>query len=362
MIETLDPNRIAALKRAYTTRRVPAEAIVGLEPAGVPTSGDLVLARVDSIGQHTRLESPGGRRQHLFPGDEILVCYANRYAPAQFEAMVPAGIGPCDLVAGGGVASQALCRHDKLRPPTQIEVLGFVTGPDRRPVNLASHRIPPTEPASRRPPTIIVAGTSMDSGKTTTAAGIIRGLIAQGHRVGAIKSTGTGAGGDRWRMVDSGASTFLDFIDVGMASTYLMDDERILEGFVTLNATVAAHGVEVTVVEIADGLHHDETRNLLSSEQVRSHCDGVVFAASDAAGAVQGVEELRAMDLPVLAVSGLLTASPLATREARCALDVPVLGLAELWAADHQLVSLGEPGVDARELSGSAPFMVGSAP
>ena len=47
-------------------------------------------------------------------------------------------------------------------------------------------------------------------------------------------------------------------------------------------------------------------------------------ASGDALGAVAGVASLRNMGLPILAASGVLTASPLATREAQSILDVPV--------------------------------------
>lgn len=58
--------------------------------------------------------------------------------------------------------------------------------------------------------------------------------------------------------------------------------------------------------------------------------DGTVFAAGDAAGALLGVRMLRDRRLRLLAVSGLLTASPLAVREAQAMLDLPIFGPAEL--------------------------------
>ena len=341
MFQLLESSRVTGMKRAYTTRRVPTDAIVGLDTDGAPTSGDVIVARVGRIGQHPKLEAPDGRRQTLFPGDEILVCYANRYAPAQFEAVVPAAVGPCDLVAAGGVASSELCRHDSKSAPTKIEVVGFATGSDGRRLHLSDFAMPTPGPGpSRSPLTVVIAGTSMDSGKTTTAAGLIHGLTAAGLSVGAAKATGTGAGGDGWLMADAGAARYVDFVDVGMASTYLMDDRQIIDGFVALHATLAESGVDVAVIEVADGLYHRETRELLLTDELRDRCDAMVFAAGDAAGAIHGVEQLRAMQLPVCAVSGLLTASPLAVREARGQLDVPVLTLDELWSADHELLSV----------------------
>ena len=70
----LDPVRLRRALKAYTTRFV------------APRAGDVVLARVTEIGKHTRLESEVSRRQLLFPGQEILVAYGDRYAPDQFLA------------------------------------------------------------------------------------------------------------------------------------------------------------------------------------------------------------------------------------------------------------------------------------
>src|SRR5262245_3329437 len=91
---------------AFTTRRVSNGAFTLLHE-GAPQAGDLVLARVDAIGYHGALQLTSGRRKTLFVGDEIVVAYGNRYAPNQFEAVVPRTLGPCHLVAGGGVAGKA---------------------------------------------------------------------------------------------------------------------------------------------------------------------------------------------------------------------------------------------------------------
>ncbi|MEE8601641.1 hypothetical protein [Euzebya tangerina] len=344
MFTPLSPARADQLKRSYTTRMVPQERIAGVRHQGTPESGDVVVARVLEVGQHTRLEAPDGRRQTLFPGDEIMVCFANRYAPAQYEAVVPEGLGICDLVAAGGVAATALSWHAAKDAPTVIDVIGFACDDLGRKINLEQHRIPSSAPAglvpvpTDRPHTVVVCGTSMDSGKTTAAAGMIRGLVGGGLDVGAAKVTGTGAGGDVWLMRDAGARPVMDFTAVGMASTYLMSHDRIVDSFVTLTDELYAVGIDVAVIEIADGLFFDETRDLLDDPALRDRCDALVFAAGDAIGAQAGVQLLQGMDLPVRAVSGLLTASPLAIREAQGELDVPVLDLEQLWTADHDLV------------------------
>lgn len=295
-----------------------------------PRSGDLVLARVDRLGQHQRIEQPSGRMSRLHLDDEIIVAYADRYAADQFHAHVPPDLGPTQLVAGGGVAARMLSRSRGIRPATDITPIGLVADERGVPLNVADFALPPVPRQPSRPKTIAVVGTSMNSGKTTTNRYLVNGLARANHRPGAAKVTGTGSGGDYWIMIDAGAHRMLDFTDVGFASTYripIPDIERkILE--IVDHLTVA--GSSVVLLEVADGLYQQETAALLRSQVFRSTVDAVIFAAGEAMGAAHGVERLRQLDVPVIAVSGRLTASDLSTREAAEATGLPVLGVEEL--------------------------------
>src|SRR5206468_4872914 len=130
-------------------------------------------------------------------------------------------------------------------------------------INIADLALGEPVQALHRPTTLVVVGTSMNSGKTTTVASVAMGLTRAGLRVGTAKVTGTAAGGDPWLFRDSGAVVALDFTDAGMATTFRMPPERLLDGALLLHGHVAAHGVDVIVLEIADGLLHQETAQLL---------------------------------------------------------------------------------------------------
>lgn len=318
--------------RAFSTRRVPREEMVQVVVDVAPRAGDLVLARVDRLGHHRRLQLPSGARQTLFEGDEIVVAYADRYAPRQFEATVPPRLEPCHLVAGGGIAARALSWHDRVRRgPTEITPCGLVADACGRPLNVADWALPEQlGSASGRTVTIAVLGTSMDSGKTTMAAYLARGLARAGMRPGYAKLTGTGAGGDLWLAADAGASPAVDFTDAGFASTYrvpLPEVERIAR---TLLGHLADAGADVAIVEVADGLLQAETAAVVASDWFHTLSDAALFASPDALGAGAGVDRLRAHGVPVLAVGGCLTAAPLQCREAMEATRLPVLRSADL--------------------------------
>lgn len=359
--EPLTPDRLAGVRVAYSARRVAREAMTTLLRGPIkPRAGDVVLARVGRLGQHQRIELPHGRRAQLYEGDEIIVCYGNRYAPDQFEAVVPDCLEECHLVAGGGIAARMLSRHGSMKRPTAITPLGLVGGTDGHRINLADWGLAKSAAITHRPYTIAVAGTAMNAGKTTTAANLIKGLVKANVKVGAAKVTGTGAGGDRWTLVDAGASPALDFTDAGYASTYRVPPLQVENILIQLCSHLTVEGVEFIVLEIADGLFQEETGRLLASPAFAALVDGIVFAAGDALGALAGVEWLRRRHLPVLAVSGLLTASPLASREA-AATGLPVISQSRLlqgeWRPDRPA---SETGTDTwQPLWEGIPIMVG---
>lgn len=328
----LDSHRLSRAKRAFTTRRVGVERMATLLTGDLdPRSGDLVLARVEEIGKQTRLELTDGRRAHLFPGDEIIVCFGNRYAPDQFEAVIGGDLGGCDLVAAGGIASTELSRNARMIAPTKIAPIGLVGDEEGRRLNLDTFRLP--EPEGAPPiPCVLSVGTSMNAGKTLAATSLVRGLRAAGARVAAIKATGTGAGGDIWLARDAGADVVLDFTDAGFASTYLIPQPEIEAGIRRLLAHAAGLGCEIAVVEIADGLEHRETAAVVAAEHLWTDCVGALFSAYDAMGAKRGVDLLQATGRTVLAVSGRLTMSPLGMREAARATELVVVTPAELQA------------------------------
>lgn len=334
-VAILDAARVASWKTPYSARRVPRSAYCTLLTGEVtPRVGDLVLVRVEKLGQHKHLELACGRRARLFAGDEIVLAYGNRYAPDQFEAEVPADVGPCHMVAGGGIAARVLSKHDRMASATRVVPLGILADSTGRALNLARFALPSMPLPRSRPFTVAVVGTSMNAGKTETATHIIRGLKAAGLRVGAAKVTGTGAGGDAWSMRDAGAFEVLDFGDVGLPSTYLESEDSVQDSLCTLVAQLAADGAHAIVIEVADGVFQRETAALVQSAMFRRAVDAVVFAAGDAMGSVGGVAWLREKKLPVVAAGGLLTASPLASREAASALGVPVLTLEDLASPD----------------------------
>ena len=324
-LEPLSAKRLEQAKWAYTTRRVNRnQQFQLLTGEATPLPGDLLLARVDELGQHGRLELTTSRRATMFEEDEIVVAYGNRYAPDQFEGIVPDHLGRCRLVAAGGVAARLLNKHDRMKSATRITPLGLLTDTEGHRVNLSAYRLPKADRLDPLPLVLVVAGTSMNSGKTTACANLVKGFVRQNIKVAAAKFTGTGAGADYRVLVDAGADPVFDFVDAGYVSTYRVNRDVLLDIVMTLGHEMIESKPDVIVIEVADGLLQRETARLFATPEFTSWIDGVIFAANDALGAQAGVSWLTARQLPVFAITGVLTSSALARREAEEVCELPV--------------------------------------
>ena len=358
-VQVIGERQLERAQSSFAIRRVPRAAMRTVIGGMVrPRSGDVVLASVARLGQHRKIERPDGRRATLHIGDEILVAYADRYAPDQYESHVPDNLRRTQLVASGGIASATLSRCLDVRLATDLLPIGLIGDERGRPLNVADFALEPVHPNRERPLTVAVIGTSMNSGKTTTIHFMVHGLSRAGVRAGVTKVTGTGSGGDYWVMIDAGAHRMLDFTDGGLASTYRQPMSLISKTFLELLDHLSDSGTDVNFVEVADGIYQQETSRMIESEAFRSSVDVVLFAAGDAMGATAGVTHLRGLGLNVAAVSGRITRSPLATREVQAALGMPVLGLAELDdpVAVSALIGLPTAVLDQRAPAPAIPW------
>ncbi len=343
----LRPAQLRAARRAFMARHLdPARVACLVRGPGVrPRIGDYVLARVLEIGRHRRLETETGRRAELQPGDEVVLVYGARYAPDQFRGEVPSRLGPCHLLAAGGLAGRCTVRHAGVKAPTRIVPLGLLADErgrvwntrDTAPLAGADPRLPD----GPRPLGVVVAGTAMNAGKTTTAAALVRGWRRLGLAVGAVKASGTASAGDRFAYLDAGAEVVLDPSDRGLPSTADVPWPLQWETVRVLVAEAVRRGVERLVVEVADGFLFEDSARLVEDLCRSAPVRGLLLAAADAAGALAGAAWAREHRLPLLAVSGALTLSPLAMEECRHRLDVPVIPPARLeetvWLPDDVL-------------------------
>ena len=97
-------------------------------------------------------------------------------------------------------------------------------------------------------PVVLLIGTSMSSGKTTSGQVIIRALTYLGLRVVAGKLTGAARYRDILKFRDSGATHVFDFVDAGLSST-VCSESRYREALELMLSKIACCEADVVVAE-----------------------------------------------------------------------------------------------------------------
>jgi len=301
---------------SWACRKLACAPRVPLEYSGSaePTPGDLALVRVERAGFHKHLTTTENRRLRLYPGARFVGVFGNRYASDAYEAEVQ-GPDNLSLLTGAGMIGTVKSKHETMADPTQISLVGFVRAAEGGRLNLKNHLFQPA-PVRRLPRNLIyIVGTGMNSGKTTTAARLIKGLSDLGLNVAACKLTGSVSNRDPDELASAAAGKVTDFSDFGFPSTYLCPRAELLGLFHAMMADVTAGAPDVVLMELADGLLQRETALLLADPEMQRAARGLVFTAESSLSALCGTERLRHLGYRVVAVSGKFTSSPRAIRE-----------------------------------------------
>ena len=325
----------AAAKWSFTTRRVVRDHVAGLsKDFGNAVSGDLILVEVEKISSHKRSQLTSGRPSELSVGDAIVACVGDRYAPDQFKGRGIIDPEGCDLLAAGGIVGKVSVAHANMAAPTRVRPIGLLTNLQGDVLNVASYAVRAYD-LLQDIKVICVVGSSMNAGKTTATASLAHGLTKSGFKVAGIKATGTGAFGDYNAMLDAGLHYVADFTDAGMASTYLQPMESIERGLISLLSDASRNGADIAVVELADGIFQKETAELLEKSKIlRSVVDGIMFASGDAVSSVGGVHHLRTLGYEPVAVSGMVSLSPLAASEAEAIMKTKIYTREQLKSSE----------------------------
>ena len=298
-------------------------AIQGFAPIKKPELGDLALVQVISIGATSVIEESSGGRLSIFPGSVFVGAFANRYAPDEFEGIVPEQLDDSliiDLLNVGGTLGRVLSGNSRIGEPTKVKLLAFLKDKDDNIANTLNYSVKTSAPRKKKTNNklIIVTGTSMNSGKSNTAKAITYALTTAGKTVVAGKVTGTAAKRDILLMKTAGAIEVCDFTNFGYPSTYLLPEDKLLELFWSIYRYLDTHCDKdgYIVLEIADGIFQREAEILLNNSDIKSSIDYLAFSCCDSLSAVAGIERLEnKMDLRVSAISGPAANSPLGLRE-----------------------------------------------
>ncbi|MEO0333019.1 MAG: hypothetical protein AAF223_15280 [Bacteroidota bacterium] len=303
----------------------------------VPRVGDVAIFEVLTIGKHTKMQSANRRNVSLMPGDQIMAAFGTRYATGQFEGYVPDTVQQeFHILGGGGTVGHVHSMHSKFHRigPTCLRIVGYATNAAGEVINtkrLKAEQMHTFSGASASFTKVILSvGSSMDSGKTTSAAYLVHGLKKQGKKVAYIKLTGTVYTKDADLAYDLGADIATDFSYFGYPSTYLCSETELLNLYESLLRLTLDKQPDYVVIEIADGIIQRETKILMTNHRFMNTVDEVIFSAGDSLAAIQGIQTLESWGIIPTALCGMFTASPLLVAEVKEYSSVPVYNLEDL--------------------------------
>lgn len=302
----------------------------------VPKAGDVAIFKVLRIGKHKAIQGDSGKNYYIFPGDYIMAAFGNRYATNQFEGYVPTEVmDQYQILGQGGCIGILKSCHAKLKDigATELKLVGYAMNENKEVINthyLKSKEVTfkPNKPRDHK--LILSVGSSMDSGKTTSAAFLCRGLKQAGNTVAFIKLTGTVFSKDKRYVRDCGADMAVDFSYFGFPSTYMYGLQQVLNIYEGLLDKVSAIDPDYVVVEIADGLLQRETDMLMHCQEFTNTVDHILLSCGDSLGVLSGLNYLESIDFTPFGISGLINVSPLLVDETRRSTSIPVLDLSDL--------------------------------
>ncbi len=183
-------------------------------------TGDYVACEVH--GRATplyRIELCSGRMAPVLEGDIVVGALGKRAATVDavgsWEAI--GEDGKLHALTSGGLFGKMTSQSHLVPTLMALNYLGHVIRNDRK-INMQDF-VPASAKKELDMPVIMVIGTSMSAGKTTSGRIIIHELKRMGLKVAAAKFTGAGRYRDILSYADAGADYIFDFVDTGLPST-----------------------------------------------------------------------------------------------------------------------------------------------
>lgn len=263
--------RIANFKKGFTFEPISTDKW---------SSGDYVVGEViDVAGSSSRAELPNGRMMDLMKGDVIIGALGVRHATLEATGTWQAvkDDGKMHLLTGAGLLGKMTSRSIFITPLIEIQYRGHILV-DGQTRNMLDY-VEEDSNRSFQGPVILLVGTSMSSGKTTSARIITRQLKRMGLKVTGAKLTGAGRYRDILSIKDAGADHIVDFVDVGLPSSicskkdYKIAVNRMLSRIATSEPDVAVIEIGASPLEPYNGAQ--------AIKAIKSQVKCTVLCASD---------------------------------------------------------------------------------
>jgi hypothetical protein len=288
-------------------------------------TGDYVVGKVlEAKGPLAKVELANGRMANQVEGDLVVGAFGVRKATLEavgdWQSIQP------DLVMHNltlaGLFGRLTSASYLLPQLPSLTYMGHVTRRGQK-VSMKDF-VPDMSILSYSRPTVLIIGTSMSAGKTTTARVIIHLLTQLNLKIIGAKLTGAGRYRDILAMLDAGADRVFDFVDVGLPSS-IGPPEEFQPALQKLLTMIEQEAPDVVVAE-AGASPHEPYNGSVAMAALAHQAKFTVLCASDPY-AVVGVSQ--SFGLKPDLVTGIATSTTAGVELVEKLTDVPALNLAE---------------------------------
>lgn len=252
-------------------------------------TGDYVVGEVSSLSGSRFVELPCGRLTEAMMGDHVVGALGIRAATLEVTGHWNAikDDGRMHALTAAGIIGNTTSVSTFVQSPLELRYVGHCVRNGLK-VTMDDFVTSTKSDQEYQIPTVLLIGTSMSSGKTTSAKVVIRQLVRNGLRVAGAKLTGAGRLRDTLAMRDAGADVIMDFVDAGLPSSVCAPDDY-RKRIVPILSKLQDAKPDVAVVEAGasplEPYNGDSLMDLISE-----HVRFTVLCASDPY-AVVGVQE-----------------------------------------------------------------------
>ena len=259
--------------------------------------GDYVVGRVlDTRGHLKAVELGGGRMIEVMQDDLVVGAFGRRVATLEAvgDWQSIGDDGEFNALTAAGLFGKTTSLSPFLSAPMRLQYQGHVMRHNEKQTMRGC--LPDVAPVEFDIPVILIVGTSMSAGKTTSGRVIVHLLAQMGLNVVGAKLTGAARYRDMLSFRDAGASAIYDFVDAGLPSS-ACDEEAYREALPYLLSLIARDNPDVLVAE-AGASPLEPYNGAIAKEMIRDQVRFKLLCAQDPY-AVVGVQTAfqRAPDL-----------------------------------------------------------------
>jgi len=286
-------------------------------------TGDYILGEIiDPGGNNLKIELPNGRMRGIVKGDYLVGALGERFATLEVTGSwkeVDDSLRMHVLTAAG-LFGKLTSKSVFIPQIMKIQYEGHACRNGKK-VTMRDF-VPSTDNMAYRTPTVLLMGTSMSAGKTTSARIVTHLFKSAGHKVVGAKLSGAGRYKDIVALKDVGADAIFDFVDVGLPST-IVPPQEFQDQLTQLLNLIQAKEADVAIIEI--GASPLEPYNGdIAYDAIKDQIKCTILCASDPY-AVYGL--MKAFELTPDIVSGITSNTEAGRQLVRKLCDVEALNL-----------------------------------